>query len=680
MSPGELVWRAGDRASSAVRSRRPLELLPAGVSWADAYRGFREAVGRPVLLDPQRAAALAAALPAEVDAVIAAADAAVEHRFVVFEQEPVIYPDAEIDWNVDARSGLRWPLVRSTAIDHRTVRGDPKWIWELNRLQHLPWLAQAWLFTGDRRYADAALDQLDSWIRQNPPGRGIAWRGGFEAGVRAISVAIALQGLRTAPGLDQLRYRRVLTMLAASAELAWRHRSRFSSANNHLLGEMAGVATVALLHPELARSSSALDRSLLVLAEEAPRQVLPDGAGAEQSSAYQIFATELMLVPAALLTLSGSPSPRPLLEALRRSVGYLRALGPPLPRYGDEDGGFGLRLHADLAPRADRLFAAVEAVLDGPPATPVDLAAAWLGGVREPRRRPPESASDDLYAADGGLVVLRRGRRRVTMDVGPLGYLGIAAHGHADALAVTLAFDGREVIGDPGTGSYYAEPEWRSAFRGTRMHATVAVDDTDQSVPGGAFLWVRHAATTVRLVDLRQGLVEAEHNGYTRLSGPVTHRRYLIVGAGQDTVVVDLLTGSGVHRVRTSWPLSPDLDARIDGGVHIVERDAAPVLWIAAAGSRPGDPWAVRGDEQRRLGWWSPRFECRVPAWLIGTVVEDARPPLAVVTVLATADIAAPPEVRLHDEIVEAAWISGSEPVRLRIDTRTPGAVTWKGP
>jgi hypothetical protein len=679
MSPGELVWRAGDKVSVAVRSRRPMELLPAGVSWADAYQGFREAIDRPVLLDPQRAAALAAALPAEVDAVLAAADAAVEHRFVVFAQEPVIYPGAEIDWNVDVRTGLRWPLVRATAIDHRTVCGDPKWIWEFNRLQHLPWLAQAWLFTADRRYADAALDQLDSWIRQNPPGLGIAWRGGFEAGVRAISVAIALQGLRTAPGLDQLRYRRVLTLLAASAEVAWRNRSRFSSANNHLLGEMAGVATVAILHPELARSSSALDRSLLVLAEEAPRQVLPDGAGVEQSSAYQIFASELLLVPAALLTLGGSPPPRPILDALRRSVGYLSALGSPLPRYGDEDGGFGLRLHADPAPRAGRLFAAVEAVLDGPPATPVDLAASWLG-VGGPRQRPPKPAPDDLYAADGGLVVLRRGHRRVTMDVGPLGYLGIAAHGHADALAVTLASGGREVIGDPGTGSYYAEPEWRSAFRGTRMHATVTVDDSDQSVPGGAFLWVRHAATTVRAVNLPRGLVEAEHNGYTRLSEPVTHRRYLIVGAGPDTVVVDLLMGSGVHRVRASWPLSPDLDARIEGGVHLVERDAAPVLSIAAAGSRPGEPWAVRGDEQRRLGWWSPRFECRVPAWLIGTVVEDAQLPLALVTVLTTADIAAPPRVRLHDEIIEAAWARGSEPVRLRIDTRTPGAVMWKGP
>ena len=41
-------------------------------------------------------------------------------------------------------------------------------------------------------------------------------------------------------------------MLAASADLCWRDRSRFSSANNHLVGELAGLATVAMLFPELA--------------------------------------------------------------------------------------------------------------------------------------------------------------------------------------------------------------------------------------------------------------------------------------------------------------------------------------------------------------------------------------------------------------------------------------------
>lgn len=690
MGPREMLWRAG-RALAAPAAplllcgRRP-PVLAGGrdADWEAAYRGFRDAASRPVLLDPARAADVAARSPGDTAAVVAAAAAVLECRFAFFGQDPVAFSGDHVDWNLDPRTGGRWPLLPAGRIDHRRCPGDPKWIWELNRLQHLPWLAQAWLFTGERRYADGALDQLDSWLDQNPTGRGIAWRGGFESAVRALSVAVAVQGLRHAPGMSVARYRRAVTMLANSAWQSWRLRSRFSSANNHLVGEMSGVATVAVLFPELACAAGG-DRAMRVLAEEATRQILPDGAGAEQSSAYQIFCSDLLLLPAALLRLRGDRPPSPVLDALRRGAGYLRALaaeGEPMPRYGDDDGGFVLRLHADPVPRLERHLAAVAAVTGTLPEASPDLAASWLAGPG-PRVGATPAPARDHYAADGGLVVLRRGERRLTMDVGPLGYLSLAAHGHADALAVTLTAGGRELIGDPGTGSYYAEPAFRDAFRGTRMHATASVDDLDQSVPGGAFLWVRHAVTTVRAVDLARGVIEAEHDGYRRLATPVGHRRYLVAPPEWDAaLVVDLFAGEGKHRVRTAWPLHPELGARQRDNSHLITRDGEPVLRLASAATAPAMPYAVWGDENERLGWWSHRFESRTPSWLLGTVVEAATMPLVVVTVLAVPRAVLPTvedlAVRLRGGRIEVGWRGADAHPSVRIDTRTPGAVSYQ--
>jgi hypothetical protein len=56
------------------------------------------------------------------------------------------------------------------------------------------------------------------------------------------------------------------------------------------------------------------------------------------------------------------------------------------------------------------------------------------------------------------------------MDIGSLGYVPIAAHGRADALAVTLSAAGRELVFDPGTASYYGKSPWRGMDRGTRAH------------------------------------------------------------------------------------------------------------------------------------------------------------------------------------------------------------------
>lgn len=697
MGAPEIGWRIGTAAVEATRVLAPRERVrrvlhePTEQGWARAFENFRDGMGRPVVLDGGRAAELARELPDEVSAVVEAADAALEGRFAFFGQKAVRYVGG-IDWNYDLRAGYRWPDRPAARINHRTLPGDPKWIWELNRLQHLPWLAQAWLFTGEDRYAEGALDQLDSWLDQNPTGRGIAWRGGFEAGLRAISVAVAVQGLRHAPSMTVERYRRIVTMLAESAEICWRDRSRFSSANNHVLGELAGAATVGILFPELAGARRWERNALRALAREADRQILPDGAGAEQSSTYLIFSAQLLLVPAALVQLRGDRPPAPIIGAVRRSADHLADLvgpGEPFPRYGDEDGGLALRLNPQPIATLDRHLAMVAAVEGGRRALPADLAARWLAGRRVVAGAPQErnGPAGSWYAPHGGIVVLRRPGRRIMIDVGPLGYLSLAAHGHADALAVTIAVDGHDLIGDPGTGSYYAQPAWRRAFRGTRMHATVAVDDLDQSVSGGSFLWTRHAVTTVRTVDLERGIVEAEHDGYRRLDAPVRHRRYVVAPPGWDSVLVlDLLDGEGQHRFRTSWPLHPDLGVEDHGPTQLVERATEPVLQVASASTAAIHPYRVRGDDEKGLGWWSHHFESRTPAWLIGGVVEAAECPVAIATVLTvSASREMSREIRVEELMVardesggvEVTWKDGTARPVVRIDTGTPGAVRY---
>ena len=68
-----------------------------------------------------------------------------------------------------------------------------------------------------------------------------------------------------------------------------------------------------------------------------------------------------------------------------------------------------------------------------PPSVVADIAAEFEG----------LDVHQDFLAPHGGLVVLRRGPRRITIDTGPLGYLSIAAHGHATRLRSPSATTGR---------------------------------------------------------------------------------------------------------------------------------------------------------------------------------------------------------------------------------------------
>lgn len=702
MGGRELYWRATKSLKSALSYESDPDTLTSSISdWAAALERFRQASDRPIVLDRAGATEIASQYPSFVAELISVADHAARNSFEFFA-----YPRQTlgnpIDWHNDPIAGIRWPAVSSNRINHRVAQGDVKWIWELNRLQHLPWLAQAWLFTGDSRYSHAAFEHLDSWIDQNPTGHGIAWRGAFEAGIRGISVSIALQGLRDSPDLTADRYRRIVGALASGAELCWRERSLHSSANNHLVGEMAGLAVVAMIFPELKEAARWKQSAVEVLCVEAGKQILVDGAGAEQAIGYQMFTVELLLLVAALKTSLGDDAPGPIVDAIKRSCFYLANLvgsEDPAPRYGDDDEGFALRLGPETV-RTVRDHLGIVSALGWETAgryfSSDSLGAQWyraianssadtiggqhanggqhakLTGYRR-KSKPP----DGYFAFDGGLAVLRNGSRRTTMDVGPLGYLSIAAHGHADALAVTLSVDGQDLIGDPGTGSYYGHPDWRSAMRGTRAHPTVCVDGQDQSINVGPFMWLRHARTYVRNVDVFKGLVDAEHDGYARLPGNVTHRRWLIAPPlDRVQVVVDLVTGKYKHEVRTSWPLHPAVEMeRIPNG-HMLFRCDAALLQVLHASTAPLTSDDVRGDAKSNVGWWSHRLESRTPTWWLG-MSTFAELPVAIVTLFSAADGISTEDlsIRLQHNTISIQWTENRHSRVLEIDVTRSGAV-----
>jgi Heparinase II/III N-terminus len=181
MSPREMVWRARRMVDTlacrdGLREQTDSKMLTGPVSdWDALLERFRDGIARPVLLDQDRAGQVAGEQPAEVHQLIAEADRVLAGERAYFGYLRVNIGPV-VDWNYDPITGYRWPAIAGSRIDHQVASSDPKWIWELNRLQHLPVLAQAWLFTGESRYTETAFDHLDSWLDHNPIGTGIVWR------------------------------------------------------------------------------------------------------------------------------------------------------------------------------------------------------------------------------------------------------------------------------------------------------------------------------------------------------------------------------------------------------------------------------------------------------------------------------------------------------------------------
>ena len=247
----------------------------------------------------------------------------------------------------------------------------------------------------------------------------------------------------------------------------------------------------------------------------------------------------------------------------------------------------------------------------------------WLLGARADREfnaLRPESKSLPVRRAfpEGGYYILGgdfEGEREIKLmvDAGPLGYLSLAAHGHADALAVWLSVGGREFLIDPGTYAYHTQKAWRDYFRGTSAHNTVVIDGQNQSVIGGNFMWIRHAQVrceTWEPDEDRDGFVGV-HTGYLRLPDPVTHRRTVVLDKKTRVIeITDELLCRSEHTAECYWHFAEACEVSLgqDGSVLAVNGDRRIRLI-------PGNREIVANLQRGKIapigGWVSRQFDVK---------------------------------------------------------------------
>jgi len=521
MSPREIV---GMRLYRAVRDRLPdpLSRAPAGLvlDVEELPDGLRDDYVR--------------LFPGGVERACAAADQIMEGWVTLFGKR---YPlPAGVEWNRAPDTGKLLSSGPVRNIDYRVLRGgDPKVVWELNRHTFLPILGRAYFLSRQERYADRAVSLIHSWIEQCPPGHTLNWSSGIEIAIRIISWTWTLRFILGSRELSDAARRTIAESLFHQARYIRRHLSLRSSGNNHLITELAGLAAAgdALNQPHWI---SLADR---LLEQQSPLQIRDDGVGTEQSPGYQANTMESYLLAVHPLERRGCRASHETLYRLSRGVDFLASSldrdGSLYP-LGDWDnteilplsGEFGYirSLVNSLGWLAGR--ARLRRVGAGQ-----DEKSFWLLGPRafshlcacpdarsEARRAFPSGGYYFLRSSVGNVNV------RILFDCGPLGMPPLNGHGHSDALSFILYVNGRAVLIDPGTYTYYASSAWRDYFRSTAAHNTVRVDLADQARFSGPFCNTDRARATC--LGFEDGVaVSGRQFAYSRGRSPVTHTRSL---------------------------------------------------------------------------------------------------------------------------------------------------------
>lgn len=582
-------------------------------------------------------------VPASIDAqrCLAAADRIAAGKLDVFALRDVDLGSPP-RWNRDPKTGVEAPLGFSKLLDYRNPRlvGDIKYLWEINRHLHLVTLAQAYALSRDARYFQVIRQHLESWFASCPYGRGPNWSSALEAAIRLINWSVTWQLLGGARSplfedAEGARFRLLwLESVYQHARFVRGYFSLHSSANNHLIGEAAGLFVAAVTWPHWSSVRAWLAAAKAILEREALLQNAPDGVNREQAVSYQQFVLDFLLLSLLAGKASGQRFSRAYESRIEAMLEYLASImdaGGNVPTFGDADDGMVVKFAqgGDFSPYRSLLATGAILFRRGDfklKAGALDDKTRWLlGGESDAMFRALGAAQTRLPPRrafpEGGYYILgcdfETDREiRLIADAGPVGYRSIAAHGHADALAFTLSVGGLEFLIDPGTFAYHTQAPWRAYFRGTSAHNTLRVDGRDQSQQGGNFMWLKKARAGCSLWSstAERDVFEGWQDGYTGLADPVMHQRRIALDkAARQIVIEDTLKMAGEHDIELFFHFGEH--CRIDPVTHgyAVRQEARTlVIWLPHfKGSRS---CVYYGSGAPISGWVSSRFDDKQPS------------------------------------------------------------------
>ena len=434
------------------------------------------------------------------------------------------------------------PDIPAHRLNHRDLPSgaDARTIWEINRWAEMTRLAMHGWINHDLDAIRTAQLWIEDWCDRNPPGVGINWTSALEVALRLINFTW-FDTLVSAVGdstLNSAQIKLVKRIVPIHAAWIWRYRSNGSSANNHLLGELSALVVSGSRWPALEKITCSIDKTWQKLGHEILRQFGEDGGSREQALHYHLFGFDLAWQAARVMGCKAGP----VYDRLALAATFFADLsqkGEPWD-FGDNDDA---QVVPVTAVRANAVhewqdwFNGEQGVLQ-----------AWLGMSPIP---PQLIASNEWRTySTSGIAAFRSHGWFARLDASPLGFGSIAAHGHCDALHLSIWDTDYALLIDPGTGSYYGNVELREELARWDAHNGPQPVDKCFETPRrhGPFLQLTHHSSPTLVTEGTTAIARFEHENHALQRQVLWHGESIEI---RDTE--DLQKPFSIH-----WCLAPE--------------------------------------------------------------------------------------------------------------------------
>jgi uncharacterized heparinase superfamily protein len=370
---------------------------------------------------------------------------------------------------------------------------------------------------------------INNWIAQNPACAGNGWEP-YPLSLRLVN------WVKWFSKQDNVEQKQLTSMLQQANALS--QQLEFHILGNHLFANAKALTFVGC-YINNGHAEKHLDLGLKLLDREIPEQFLEDGAHFELSPMYhEILLWDLL----ELIDLANTSQNKKLMQRLpywqkvaTKALDWLKSMIHP-----DGEVSFFNDSAIGIAATPKQIFEYANSLkldlLDDLPHLITNK----------------ESGYSRISSPSYCLIIDHA-------NVGP-DYL--PGHAHADTLSFELSVGTERVFVNSGTSLYGVSKE-RLRQRQTAAHNTVVVDDEDSSEVWSGFRVARRAYA--KLLKISQNgneiCLQAQHDGYKRLEGKVTHSRSFTTN-NHEIQIKDELAGR-VNQACAFFHLHPSIEVEI---------------------------------------------------------------------------------------------------------------------
>jgi len=547
-------------------------------------------------------------------------------KYTIFNQVTVNL-NKDLSWRKDYKNGVNTPYIFYADINRQNfaIIGDIKYVAELSRLHFLPFLAIEQVSSNKLNSPFLIEKHLAGWVEQNPFLKSIHWTSGIEIAIRSINILYTHNLLNHFGKLTDDTDLIIKKLILYSYNYIKNHLSKYSSANNHLIAELAGLVCISsYFRSEVLDKEQKKWRELLY--KELNKQTKEDGVNTELSTRYHAEVLDHFLNSFLFIERSGNNVPLKyknklgkMFDFVHHSVGYEKCV----MEFSDSDDGY------LIYPYFDKDFNLYKSLLGSAyiylnkkysnTPTEIDFRNYLIfGDTSEKLKQIPSKKNtifkDKIFKQSGYCFFYDNNKRaKVGFDLGEIGDKISAAHGHSDLLHFIFEVSGFQYLVDSGTFQYHSNyKRWRSYFRGISSHNTISIEGEDHAKQNNRMSWINRPG--IKLLsykgDKEKGICSAKHDAFKEKFG-VVHKRTLILYKSEHVLLIrDHLFNSSDKDRKGEFYLHfhPDIkDIQTDK--NTIKLKKTDYQEIALKNKYFNNARIFKGNREIPLGWYSKSYD-----------------------------------------------------------------------